>query len=371
MSGVSNWFIVEIQQMMFAFGDSRRPLQETAALVEEIVHQQMVAMIEQASEVATCRGDKHIGIEDIVFLLRKDKVKLRRLLRFFEIKDMKAIIKSSLGAPEDVPGKSDLNIASIQEQQILETRVMGRNKQICYNFLSAIDQTGELVALFDDKETDTIKHERLLRAEMQSQGMDVDQYMEFVQARQANFGRRYKTQRFRDWLLTNFSPDVVLNAAAVDIFSYLAYETVAQIVDLALLVKQDLRAHPADALSKTRPALCINYTELYAGSLYGKSDTITAPSQSPPYDNSNSSQLNPAVGTTSLQLSAPVTPNKLNKRKRKKSGPSTSVEMSWDCTILPADVREAMRRYFTDIGPFASQIKMNSHSSPWYRTLCI
>ncbi|CAG5122566.1 unnamed protein product, partial [Candidula unifasciata] len=324
----------------FAFGDSRRPLQETAALVEEIVHQQMVSMLEQAAEVAIIRGDKHIGIEDILFLLRKDKVKLRRLLRFFEVRDIKAIIKSTLGAPED----------------LLDTRIMGRNKQICYNFLTSIDQTGELVALFDDKEIDTIKHERLLRAEIQSQGMNVDQYMEFCQARQASFGRRYKTQRFRDWLLANQSPELVPNAAALEIFSYLAYETVAEIVDLALLVKQDMRAHPGDALSKTRPALCINYTELYVGSLFGKSETITAPSQSPPYDNTNSSQVNSAVGSTNLQLSAPVTPNKLNKKKRKKSGPATSMELSWDSTILPADVREAMRRYFTDISPFASQL---------------
>ena len=41
------------------------------------------------------------------------------------------------------------------------------------------------------------------------------------------------------------------------------------------------------------------------------------------------------------------------------SEPAASVEASWDSQILPNDVREALRRYYTDISPFASMLVGN------------
>ena len=35
------------------------------------------------------RGSKQIGVEDFIFLLRKDVVKLRRMINFLKIKDIK------------------------------------------------------------------------------------------------------------------------------------------------------------------------------------------------------------------------------------------------------------------------------------------
>ncbi|XP_059154984.1 transcription initiation protein SPT3 homolog [Physella acuta] len=359
MASPSAWFTTEIQQMMFGFGDSKRPLQETAVLVEEIVHQQMVSMILQANEVAITRGEKQITIEDILFLLRRDKVKLKRLLKYYEVRDLKFIIKNSLAGDEI---KADSNTIQSQEKLAFDKKTMGKNRQICYEFLSSIDQTGELLALFEDSEVDPVKHERMLRAELQTQGMDTQQYMEFCQARQANFSRKYnKSQRFKDWLQFNLSPEININPAVVEMFSYLAFETVAQIVDLALLVKQDMRSKPNDHLSRTRPPLCVNYADLYANSLYNKPETVLT-------DQSQQDVNNPMKPGTNIPLATAT--QKINKKKRKKSDPPTSVDLSWDCTILPSDVREAMRRYYTDIGPFTSQMKINPHCSPWYKTLC-
>lgn len=346
----TNWFTNEIQQMMFGFGDSRKPLQETAVLVEDIVHQQMVAMIHQAAEGAALRGEKQIALEDILFLLRKNKDKLKRLLRYYEVKDMKHVIKGSVSANDDA-SKAEMLV----NQEKIDRKMMGKNRQVCYDFLSNIDQTGELLALFHERDLDPVKHERLLRAELQAQGMDTQQYLDFCQARQANFSRKYtKSQRFRDWLQLNLNPEIQLSAAAVELFSYMAYEAVAELVDLALLVKQDQRARPDDPVSRYRPALCVNYTDLYVGSVYSRGDVT---SQSPGSD------------VQSLLATAPVTP-KSSKKKRKRSGPPTSVDSDWDSTILPEDVREAYRRYFTDISPFASINKLSNHYSPWRANLC-
>jgi transcription initiation protein SPT3 len=68
--------------MMFACGDSSKPSLESAHLIERIVHQQLVSLLLQSQEIAEMREAKYIRTEDILFLLRKDKMKLRRAVKF-------------------------------------------------------------------------------------------------------------------------------------------------------------------------------------------------------------------------------------------------------------------------------------------------
>ncbi|KAK3758261.1 hypothetical protein RRG08_036531 [Elysia crispata] len=339
--------------------------------------------------------------------------KLKRLLRYYEVKDMKHVIKSSVSLVDET-GKAEV---LANEEKKKDSKIMGKNRQVCYDFLSAIDQTGELLALFDDKDVDPVKHERLLaslfiflfmaacdadlmiidwfarfpgnvldahilresgkshttaltksklsnieqRAELQSQGMDTKQYLDFCQARQANFSRKYtKSQRFRDWLQLNLKSEIQLSAAAVELFSYMAYEAVAQIVDLALLVKQDQRARPGDPVSKHIPGLCVNYTDLYVGSVYSREDVA-----------SQSSGLDVHTPADGLHVATGSFASKYSKKKRKKSGSLNSVDSDWNNTILPEDIREACRRYFLETSPFASINKYSSsHHSPWKANLC-
>ncbi|KAI8520630.1 Transcription initiation protein SPT3 [Branchiostoma belcheri] len=70
-----SWFTAEIQLMMYTFGDHRRPLQSSAALIEEVVHSQMTSLLHQAAEVTIQRGARFIGVEDIIFIMRRDKVR--------------------------------------------------------------------------------------------------------------------------------------------------------------------------------------------------------------------------------------------------------------------------------------------------------
>ncbi|VDI57308.1 transcription initiation protein SPT3 [Mytilus galloprovincialis] len=222
-----HWFTTEIQQMMYGFGDCRKPLYDTAVLVEEIVKQQMISLLYQAMDVAIMRNARFIGLEEFLFLLRKDKIKLKRFLQYMGLKDLKAIALKG-GEEEESP-----------------------------------ETPGELISLFEDiDEKDEIKHERLLRAELRTRGMDQKQYMEYFEARQASFNRRYKTQRFKEWLLTGINLEVKPNPHALEVLSYFSYETVAQIVDLALLVKQDMRASSGDPLVRNTPNVCVNLYDL-------------------------------------------------------------------------------------------------------------
>lgn len=79
---VAGSFVTEIQSMMHGFGDARSPLPESASLIESIVQQQQRAVISQAADMATMRGSKCIGPEDILFLLRKDRIKMHRLMKY-------------------------------------------------------------------------------------------------------------------------------------------------------------------------------------------------------------------------------------------------------------------------------------------------
>ncbi|ESO93279.1 hypothetical protein LOTGIDRAFT_119719 [Lottia gigantea] len=275
-------------EFRYGFGDCKKPLHDSASLIQDIVHQQLVNLLHQASEVASTRNSRFISIEDIVFLMRKDKVKLRRLLRYMKVKDTKAMLLRSVGTEDN--------------EEIAQPVPTYKRRKVCYDFLSSIDQTGELVALFDDESVDEIKHERLMRAELQSRNLDTKSYTEFCEARQAGFSKKYKFQRFKEWIMAGINLDIKPNLHALEVVSYLAYETVAEIVDLALLVKQDMRSCINDPMIKNTPQLCQNYHN--AGDLFtGTNKTSTL-----------------------------------------------------DLVITPSDIQEAMRRYSSTIGPFASSM---------------
>nr|XP_023694927.1 transcription initiation protein SPT3 homolog isoform X5 [Paramormyrops kingsleyae] len=242
-SGKAISFIPELQSMMFALGDTRRPLHETAALVEDIVHTQLVNLLQQAAEVSLVRGARVISAEDILFLMRKDKKKVRRLLKYMQFRDYKSKI-----------------LKTIDDDDLLDTDKFSssnnKRQKLVQDFLSSIDQTGDFLALMDEDDLDDVKQERLERIERQTRMMEPAQYSEFCESRQLSFSK--KASKFREWLDCS-SMEVKPNVVSMEILSYLAYETVAQLVDLALLVKQDMTPKTGDPFSHAISATFIQY----------------------------------------------------------------------------------------------------------------
>ncbi|KAM6355049.1 transcription initiation protein SPT3 homolog [Podargus strigoides] len=175
--------------------------------------------------------------------MRKDKKKLRRLLKYMFFRDYKSKI-----------------VKGIEEDDLLEDKFNSNNtnkrQKLAQDFLNSIDQTGELLAMFEDDEIDDVKQERMERAERQTRMMDSVQYAEFCESRQLSFSK--KASKFRDWLDCS-SMEIKPNAVAMEILAYLAYETVAQLVDLALLVKQDMAPKAGDPFSHAISATFIQY----------------------------------------------------------------------------------------------------------------
>ncbi|XP_062378597.1 transcription initiation protein SPT3 homolog [Sardina pilchardus] len=339
-TGKATSFIPELQSMMFALGDSRRPLHETAALVEDIVHTQLINMLHQAAEVSLLRGARVISAEDILFLMRKDKKKVRRLLRYMQFRDYKSKVLKTLD--DEDPLEQD------------KSSSMNKRKRLVQDFLGSIDQTGELLALLEEEDVDEVKQERLERMEKQTRTMDMAQYSEFCESRQLSFSK--KASKFREWLDCS-SLDMKPNAVSMEILSYLAYETVAQVVDLALLVKQDMTPKAGDPFSHAISATFIQYHNSAAEVHSGRRDT-DSPDNTPP--STPSGPLATALQGKLPSLAhgngglgqAPESNSKTRQRKRKKSAAACGAEAP-SSAIQPAHIREAIRRYSHKIGPLS------------------
>ncbi|OPJ73684.1 transcription initiation SPT3-like protein isoform B [Patagioenas fasciata monilis] len=341
----STSFTPELQSMMFSLGDARRPLHETAILVEDIVHTQLINLLQQAAEVSQLRGARVISAEDLLFLMRKDKKKLRRLLKYMFFRDYKSKI-----------------VKGIEEDDLLEDKFNSNNtnkrQKLAQDFLNSIDQTGELLAMFEDDEIDDVKQERMERAERQTRMMDSVQYAEFCESRQLSFSK--KASKFRDWLDCS-NMEIKPNAVAMEILAYLAYETVAQLVDLALLVKQDMAPKAGDPFSHAISATFIQYHNSTEPHLLGQSTSVKTSLDSP----ENTPPPTPTPPASAGQQHLGKTPSgalgnggigqdstKSKQRKRKKSTAACGTEAQSDA-IQPSHIREAIRRYGHKIGPLS------------------
>ncbi|XP_050715092.1 transcription initiation protein SPT3 homolog isoform X1 [Eriocheir sinensis] len=242
-------FVTDIQLMMHGFGDCRKPLRETAAVIESIVHQQMTVFLHQATDIAEQRGQRVVGPEDILFVMRRDPLKLQRLVHYMGVRDLYQKTRASTstpstGDPSETPGE----VATPPEVS---------RKKLCINFLQTIDQTGQYEPLYSSSIQDPVKAERISRLDSLTQGMSFQRYKEYCEARRASFCPRLRVNKFRDWLLGEENSDVKLTQLVLEMLNRLAYETVAQIVDLALLVKRDANGHNSD-LSRFRTPTAFN-----------------------------------------------------------------------------------------------------------------
>ncbi|XP_050449616.1 transcription initiation protein SPT3 homolog isoform X1 [Cataglyphis hispanica] len=250
----------DIRQMMHGFGDSSEPLFESAKIIEDVVLQQMRAIVSRACEIADRRAGSKKNIingEDFIFLLRKDKVKLQRLLKYLELKELGGSVQKAMmnDAPQNV----------LDSEQLDSTK-----KKVPFQaFLEQIDNTGEL--LENSSTMDEIKRRRCIRADIATRSMDEMRYIKYSRARRVSFINKNR-HKFSDWV--GLDGDITLSKQAYTILSYLAYETVAQIIDFTFLVRQDQNKMHGDAIDRQR----LNYVNpfTYKPYYHGK-NVVTKP----------------------------------------------------------------------------------------------
>lgn len=307
-------FTTEIQRMMFSLGDSIKPIEESANLIETIVLDYLIKVMYQLEEICRLRESKIIGIEELMFLFRKDRIKLTRIIHFLKFKDMKANLVKDIEVDDE-------NIENHADDKMKNKKRL----KICHDFLSQIDPNGTLLSLLESDAEDELKKQRRIRLEKLTRQLTTQQYLAYCEARQTSFAPGNKMQKFNDWLfsrLTDFGFKV--SQYVNEVLCYLAYEAVAEVVESALLVKKDAEMRSEDPLTFYSSSTCVNY-ELSAN-LVPKSEPV----------------------------SCDVTLEALQTRK---TNATAITNVSKQTAITSAEIREAMRRLSQYSTLFSCSIK--------------
>lgn len=258
-------FADEIRKMMHSFGDVRSPLPDSVRLVESFVLHQMGLLLDEAEHISNLRGSPTIGVEEFLFLLRRNRAKLAKLIRYLRLKDLrlrllasqtadqkmsKANLESVYSEFKEEESNSDLVSDSTTLQQ--HTPDALKRVKMCHTFLAAIDTPTRSVMDLLGGDTDTLDSlslERNRRLDEFAQSMSVKEYCYFQSCRTVNFvggstashNSKWHT-KFQEWILTTRTPPMRssrIHQFAWDIIQYCAHETVALLVEMALLVRNE------------------------------------------------------------------------------------------------------------------------------------
>ncbi|KAI9339880.1 transcription initiation factor IID, 18kD subunit-domain-containing protein [Obelidium mucronatum] len=238
----------EIAQMMFVFGDTTEPAEDTVALVEDLTRAQIGEVIIQSVAQAVKRGSKTVTSEDVIFLIRHDAKKTNRLKQFLSWKDVRKNVKDKGGPVQDISPQEDgddlMDTAGDNETTKLKPRknTVKFSWELVNSFSSILDSVEEE----EEDDEDNIDYEarvayeeqimRLRVADEVTRDMTQEEYVYYSECRQASFTFK-KAKKFRDWsgLQTYYKNKP--NGDVLDILGFLACECVARLTETGLQVK--------------------------------------------------------------------------------------------------------------------------------------
>ncbi len=162
-----SWFSSEVASMMYAMGDSKRPNQESVALIEDLVFKQLTNVIlnnseaaiplEDESRVVTDRETRDLAVDGLIFTLRKDELLMKRMVNYLKAKDNNFRLTKGV-ENVDVGGDGDFLAESVAvgEKHMEDTK---RIKMLRLAF-GRFDVTGEYTAMLDEEVDDPLKQMR-------------------------------------------------------------------------------------------------------------------------------------------------------------------------------------------------------------------
>lgn len=238
--------------MMFVAGETADPPHETAALVELIVHEQVVEILKRTTALATRRGSRAITVADLFFLIRHDKAKTSRLKTFLSWKDVRKTAKDSDdkggGDAADVGMDDPLGAAGGAGEGgggpavPLDVAKRGKKRvKLPWDVSSYFSEQLPEGEDDDDEEEEEMNAASLLRlrqSDQRTRGMTRDEYLHYSECRQASFTYK-KAKRFREWAGFGVVTDSKPNDDIVDILGFLLYDNVQTLTEEALRVKAE------------------------------------------------------------------------------------------------------------------------------------
>jgi len=115
--GYKGSFTKELKWMLYGFGDVTSPLPESVDLMEDIVIEYISEMTSKAMQVSTKRNK--LLLEDLVFLVRKDKKKFARVKELLHMYDELKKARKSMDVPTEK--NNNLNLLLIHFTLSLST----------------------------------------------------------------------------------------------------------------------------------------------------------------------------------------------------------------------------------------------------------
>lgn len=234
--GENTNFQKEISNMMHGFGDNPNPNAATVVLVEDIVLQQLRAMLQEALNYSTMRGAKAISNYDIIYLMRKNPFKLKRLYNY-------QVKMDNIDVTRIPVTPNPTNILTV-----LEDDKEGRKKRTHIDVIREIDEADEVSLV----KFDAIEYLRKVRAAKITESMSFEKYEAYHKARCSSFRSGYGLSKgfvkLERWI--NPTKELKITNLALEVLCFLAYETVAEIVDAVFLIRQDSKKKSGDPFSK-------------------------------------------------------------------------------------------------------------------------
>lgn len=203
-------FMQEISDIMRGYGDCEQPLPESVILVEKIVIQQMRSLLNDVINQAVKRkGKPQPSQRDFEFLMRKHPTKIFRLQK---------------------------HLKDLDFRRRYQDMISGR-PTLCDDFDEdrSDEEPEELIEKYDDE-----KIRRLFRADRISLTLSGAQYTQYNEARRTSFHcRNSNVIRTKLKTLLQPPPDAQLSGQIYTILGYLVHETIATIIDYAILTRLD------------------------------------------------------------------------------------------------------------------------------------
>lgn len=194
------------------------------------------------TELASRRGSKSIGINDLIFQIRHDQAKVSRLRTFLSWKDVRKNVKDSddKGADADLAAGDDpvggvggpVDEAAKKNKKAKVGLPWEPSSFYPVEVPERDDEDDE-----DEDEMNFITLQRLRRADERTKAMTKEEYVTWSEYRQASFTYR-KGKRFREWAGFGIVTDSKPSDDIVDILGFLTFEMVQTLTEIALRVKE-------------------------------------------------------------------------------------------------------------------------------------
>lgn len=223
--------------MMYCNGDLEDPIPCCVDMVFDLVKFQMVKVLEDAWHRACIQQRKSITLEDVLFLFRRNKFLLKRLLHFAETIESINELKQAAPRTEKLDNDPDED-SECDDDELKRTNIPDSNLTRMKNFVNSIglaESANDLLELFDSE-----LYERQRRiANTVMNDMSVEEYSRFTAARTATFlddnrGNAKKKHEQSNLLWWLGAPQCEPSVSFV--LAFIGREVVAYYVDAAVTV---------------------------------------------------------------------------------------------------------------------------------------